>query len=108
MVTKDTSKYDWGESLEYTTPVYYVADYKDNDVIKSKLMDYQAEKGIRASIINEGEQLDKDVKDNSITNDKTFIASVLLYVIAIVAISVVTIILHLLHGCTVSGRHSER
>ena len=92
VVTKDTSKYDWGESLEYTTPVYYVADYKDNDVIKSKLMDYQAEKGIRASIINEGEQLDKDVKDNSITNDKTFIASVLLYVIAIVAISAVTII----------------
>ena len=86
VVTKDTSKYDWGESLEYTTPVYYVADYKDNDVIKSKLMDYQAEKGIRASIINEGEQLDKDVKDDSITNDKTFIASVLLYVIAIVAI----------------------
>ena len=34
VVTKDTSKYDWGESLEYTTPVYYVADYKDNDVIK--------------------------------------------------------------------------
>ena len=92
VVTKDTSKYDWGESLEYTTPVYYVADYKDNDVIKSKLMDYQAEKGIRASIINEGEQLDKDVKDDSITNDKTFIASVLLYVIAIVAISAVTII----------------
>ena len=92
VVTKDTSKYDWGESLEYTTPVYYVADYKDNDVIKSKLMDYQAENGIRASIINEGEQLDKDVKDNSITNDKTFIASVLLYVIAIVAISAVTII----------------
>ena len=92
MVTKVTSKYDWGESLEYTTPVYYVADYKDNDVIKSKLMDYQAEKGIRASIINEGEQLDKDVKDDSITNDKTFIASVLLYVIAIVAISAVTII----------------
>ena len=92
VVTKDTSKYDWGESLEYTTPVYYVADYKDNDVIKSKLMDYQAEKEIRASIINEGEQLDKDVKDNSITNDKTFIASVLLYVIAIVAISAVTII----------------
>lgn len=92
VVTKDTSKYDWGESLEYTTPVYYVSDYKDNDVIKSKLMDYQAEKGIRASIINEGEQLDKDVKDNSITNDKTFIASVLLYVIAIVAISAVTII----------------
>lgn len=92
VVTKDTSKYDWGESLEYTIPVYYVADYKDNDVIKSKLMDYQAEKGIRASIINEGEQLDKDVKDNSITNDKTFIASVLLYVIAIVAISAVTII----------------
>lgn len=61
-------------------------------VTKSKLMDYQAEKGIRASIINEGEQLDKDVKDNSITNDKTFIASVLLYVIAIVAISAVTII----------------
>ena len=88
----DLSEYDWGESLEYTTPVYYVADYKDNDVIKSKLMDYQAEKGIRASIINEGEQLDKDVKDNSITNDKTFIASVLLYVIAIVAISAVTII----------------
>mgnify|MGYP003308337305 CR=1 FL=1 len=87
VVTKDTSKYDWGESLEYTTPVYYVADYKDNDVIKSKLMDYQAE-----NIINEGEQLDKDVKDNSITNDKTFIASVLLYVIAIVAISAVTII----------------
>ena len=92
MASKDTSKYDWGESLEYTTPVYYVADYKDNDVIKSKLMDYQAEKGIRASIINEGEQLDKDVKDDSITNDKTFIASVLLYVIAIVAISAVTII----------------
>ena len=92
VVTKNTSKYDWGESLEYTTPVYYVADYKDNDVIKSKLMDYQAEKGIRASIINEGEQLDKDVKDDSITNDKTFIASVLLYVIAIVAISAVTII----------------
>lgn len=92
VVTKDTSKYDWGESLEYTTPVYYVTDYKDNDVIKSKLMDYQAEKEIRASIINEGEQLDKDVKDNSITNDKTFIASVLLYVIAIVAISAVTII----------------
>ena len=92
VVTKDTSKYDWGESLEYTTPVYYVSDYKDNDVIKSKLMDYQAENGIRASIINEGEQLDKDVKDNSITNDKTFIASVLLYVIAIVAISAVTII----------------
>ena len=92
VVTKDTSKYDWGESLEYTTPVYYVADYKNNDVIKSKLMDYQAENGIRASIINEGEQLDKDVKDNSITNDKTFIASGLLYVIAIVAISAVTII----------------
>ena len=55
-------------------------------------MDYQAEKGIRASIINEGEQLDKDVKDDLITNDKTFIASVLLYVIAIVAISAVTII----------------
>lgn len=92
VVTKDTSKYDWGESLEYTTPVYYVADYKDNDVIKSKLMDYQAEKGIRASITNEGEQLDKDNQDNAITNDKTFIASVLLYVIAIVAISAVTII----------------
>ena len=29
VVTKDTSKYDWGESLEYTTPVYYVADYKE-------------------------------------------------------------------------------
>ena len=92
VVTKDTSKYDWGESLEYTTPVYYVADYKDNDVIKSKLMDYQAEKGIRASITNEGEKLDKDNQDNAITNDKTFIASVLLYVIAIVAISAVTII----------------
>lgn len=92
VVTKDTSKYDWGESLEYTIPVYYVADYKDNDVIKSKLMDYQAEKGIRASITNEGEQLDKDNQDNAITNDKTFIASVLLYVIAIVAISAVTII----------------
>ena len=92
VVTKDTSKYDWGESLEYTIPVYYVADYKDNDVIKSKLMDYQAENGIRASIINEGEQLDKDNQDNAITNDKTFIASVLLYVIAIVAISAVTII----------------
>lgn len=92
MVTKDTSKYDWGESLEYTTPVYYVSDYKDNDLIKSKLMDYQAEKGIRASITNEGEQLDKDNQDNAITNDKTFIASVLLYVIAIVAISAVTII----------------
>lgn len=49
-------------------------------------MDYQAEKGIRASITNEGEQLDKDNQDNAITNDKTFIASVLLYVIAIVAI----------------------
>ena len=92
VVTKDTSKYDWGESLEYTTPVYYVSDYKDNDVIKSKLMDYQAEKGIRAAITNEGEQLDKDNQDNAITNDKTFIASVLLYVIAIVAISAVTII----------------
>ena len=92
VVTKDTSKYDWGGSLEYTTPVYYVSDYKDNDVIKSKLMDYQAEKGIRAAITNEGEQLDKDNQDNAITNDKTFIASVLLYVIAIVAISAVTII----------------
>ena len=92
VVTKDTSKYDWGESLEYTLPVYYIADYKDNDVIKNKLMDYQAEKGIRAAIINEGEQLDKDIKDNSLTNDKTFAASVLLYVIAIVAISAVTII----------------
>lgn len=90
--TDNYKRFDWGESLEFTTPVYYITDYKDNEIIKRSINEYQVEKGIRAGITNEGEELRKNIEDNAITDDKTFVASVLLYAIAIVAVSAVTII----------------
>lgn len=92
ILTDNFEKFDFGESFGYTTPVYYIADYKDNEIVKEKINNYQVEKGIRAGITNEGEELKKNTDENMITNDKKFVASVLLYMIAIVAVSAVTII----------------
>lgn len=92
ILTDNFKKFDFGKEYEYTTPVYYIADYKNNEIVKDKINNYQVEKGIRAGIINEGEELKKNIDENVITNDKTFVASVLLYVIAIVSVSAVTII----------------
>ena len=92
ILTDNFKKFDFGEAYEYTTPVYYIADYKNNEIVKEKINNYQVEKGIRAGIANEGEEFKKNIDENMITNDKEFVASVLLYMIAIVAVSAVTII----------------
>lgn len=92
LLTKDFSRYNLGESLEYTMPIYYIADYSDKDIITEKILSYQEEHIIRASVSNEGERLKENEENNTITADKTFVATLLLYIISIVAVSAVTII----------------
>lgn len=92
ILTPDYSLFDFGESLEYTTPIYFTADYSNLDIIEEKLLMYQEENLIHASVSNEGEQLKANREANTITADKAFVATITLYIISIMALSAVTII----------------
>ncbi len=86
-----TDKYkDYDIYMGAAVDVYYICKEGQAQKVKTDVIRYANEQGISISVTNQGEQIENEKVENSITSDKTFIAALLLFVLAVISISVTT------------------
>lgn len=84
-----TDEYEqFNSSLGEAIDVYFICEEGQAQKVKTDVIRYANEQGISIAVTNQGEEIENEVMENSITSDKTFVAAVLLFVLAVISISV--------------------
>ncbi|MBQ4282836.1 MAG: hypothetical protein IJB96_02790 [Lachnospira sp.] len=95
LLTERYERYD--NSMGEASVVYYVADIEDNDKIQKTIVNHAIDNKIGAGVFNIGEEADKVLTETNISEDKVFVAAVLLTLLAIVSVSASSVIYSLMN-----------
>ena len=72
--------------------VYYITEQPNDETVRQQIIDYAVENKISIGIVNCGEVIEEEIADNNITADKTFIAAILLVLLAVTSMTAASVI----------------
>lgn len=76
----------------YASEVYYITEQPNDETVRQQIIDYAVENKISIGIVNCGEVIEEEIADNSITADKTFVAAILLVLLAVTSMTAASVI----------------